>query len=67
MNVSEIIEKFGGRADLAAVFELSEKAVWQWERRNRIPGRWHLPLLHLARERGVPLSDDELLSTASRK
>ena len=63
-GVVSIIERLGGRSALSGEFpELSEKAVFMWERRGGIPGKWHLPLLRFARERGVELSDDELLST----
>ena len=65
--VVSIIERLGGRSALSGEFpELSEKAVFMWERRGGVPGKWHLPLLRLARERGVELSEDELLSTTNR-
>ena len=66
-GIVSIIERLGGRSALSGEFpELSEKAVFMWERRGGIPGKWHLPLMRLAREQGVELSEDELLSTTSR-
>jgi len=69
-----LIDRLGGEAVISAALSLrfpdsplSPKAVELWGRRGVIPGRWHLPLLALARERGVPLSEEELLSTTSRK
>lgn len=67
MQVESIIKRLGGEAAIASAFDLSEKAVWQWSNRNSIPGRWHLSLLRLARERGVELTDDELLSATRRR
>ncbi len=67
IGVASIIERLGGRSGLAGEFpELSEKAVFMWERRGGIPGKWHLALMRLAREQGVELSEDELLDTTSR-
>lgn len=59
MEASDIIARCGGGAVLAERFKLSEKAVEMWGRRHSIPGRWHVPLLLLARERGVELSLDD--------
>lgn len=66
MKASEIIERFGGRDALADALGQRPKTVEQWSRRDRIPGVWHLPLMRLARQQGVSLTDDELLSTTSR-
>lgn len=58
--VSSIISRVGGREFLATRFRLGFKAVEQWEKRGSIPGRWHIPLMLLADERGVSLSKEEL-------
>ena len=63
-NVASIIERLGGRSALSGTFpDLTEKAVFMWERRGGVPGKWHLPLLRLARERNIELSEDELSTT----
>ena len=50
---------------------MSEGATdWQvtkWRTRRAVPGSWHLKLLAAARKRGVPLTEEELLSTTNRK
>ena len=61
LDASEIIARFGGRAELGAALGLSDKALYQWEQRNVIPGSWHLRLLSLAEDRGVTLLASELL------
>lgn len=64
LAASEIIARFGDRAELGEALGLSDKALYQWEQRNVIPGSWHLRLLSLAEERGVALSTTELLPFA---
>jgi hypothetical protein len=64
---SSIIARLGGPVELAGRFGISPKAIEMWERRSRIPGKWHLELLKFAAERGVKLSPDELLSTQSQR
>ena len=58
-DASEIIARFGGAASLAAEFGLSESTVRNWPARG-IPYRLHLPLLALARRKGITLSEDDL-------
>jgi hypothetical protein len=70
MKAQDIIERFGAipdaYAEVGPALGVSPKAVELMVRRDRIPYRHHLPLLRLARERGVALSEEELLSTTSR-
>jgi len=44
----------------------SDWQVYKWKFRRSIPDGWHLRLLVAAREAGVPLAEEELLSTTSR-
>lgn len=67
MNAESVIQLFGGEAELASEFEVSPKAVEQWGRRDRIPGKYHLLLLDLAERQGVALTPTDLLSTTRRK
>ena len=55
---------------IAAVAREIGATDWQvnkWRVRRSIPGSWHLKLLAAARERGVTLTEAELLSTTNRK
>lgn len=62
MTAGSIIERLGGISFVASHFGLSEKAVWQWQHRGRIPGKYHLALLQMAHERGADLSADDLMT-----
>jgi hypothetical protein len=64
-TTSDIIDLFGGTGVVADLLGANQSAVSMWRARGGIPGKWHLPLLRLARERGVELSDEELLSTTN--
>ncbi len=64
-TTTDLIMRFGGFEEMGALLGLSESTVRNWPERG-IPSRLHLRLLRLASERGVQLSGDELLSTASR-
>ncbi len=58
---------FWDRIDpLAEELGVSDEARRKWREREAVPGTWHLPLMRLAREQGVQLSEDDLLSTTSR-
>lgn len=61
----EIVDRLGGPEALAARFCISVKAIEMWARRGGIPGRWHIPMLLLAGELGVPLSLDDLSRTTT--
>ena len=51
---------------LAAELGVSVEARRKWRERGIVPSRLHLKMLRLAPERGVQLSEDELLSTTSQ-
>ena len=60
---TDIIRKFGGPSAMASLLGCSASAVRNWSDPDRgIPARYHLRLLRLARERGIALSEDELLN-----
>lgn len=60
-----IISRFGGKRAIAALLNVSPDAVKQWKQRGDIPGKWHLTLLKLARERGIDLSSADLIRMAA--
>lgn len=66
VSAAEIIERFGGVKALAELLQMSPSGINNWPERG-IPRLRGLELLRLARERGVRLTEDELLSTTSRK
>ena len=61
-DVPALIARFGGVKAVASRFGLTRKSVEQWESREGIPGKWHIPLLLWAAEIEVPLSVDDLSS-----
>ncbi|MGI9408424.1 MAG: carph-isopro domain-containing protein [Hyphomicrobiaceae bacterium] len=62
-EVSEIVSRFGGPKKLAGELGIPASTVANWPSLGGVPGKWHLKVLRLARERGVALTDDELLNT----
>lgn len=64
---TEIVERLGGAELLAERFNVSRKAIEMWGRPDRgIPGKWHIQLLLLAKERRVRLSLEELSTQSQR-
>ena len=61
-TTTDLIMRFGGFEEMGALLDLSESTIRNWPERG-IPSRLHIPLLRMAREQGVELSEDELLST----
>lgn len=67
----DIIDAFGGATRLAELLtgrfpglRPSRASVYMWKTRG-IPGRWHAPLLELAREQGVALTPAHLVAGAA--
>lgn len=60
-QTSEIIQRLGGPELLASRLNVSLKAIEMWERRGYIPGRRHVELLQLAKERRIRLRFEELM------
>ena len=65
-QITTIIERFGGRAAIAAAVGVSVKAVEMAERRGRFSARWHLPLLRHAEERGIALTPSDLMAAPAK-
>lgn len=61
-EVSEIVSRFGGPKKLAGELGIPASTVANWPSLGGVPGKWHLKVLRLARERGIALTDDELLN-----
>ena len=66
-EVSEIVSRFGGPKKLAGELGIPASTVGSWSWLGRVPGKWHLLLKRLAAERGIELSDEELLTTRRGK
>ena len=64
-TTTDLIMRFGGFEEMGALLGLSESTIRNWPERG-IPSRLHISLLRLAREQGIQLSDEDLLSTTSR-
>ncbi len=44
----------------AAALGVKPEAQRKWKERGFVPGRWHLALLRVAREKRLPLFEDDL-------
>ena len=62
-EVSEIVSRFGGPKKLAGALGIPASTVGSWSWLGRVPGKWHLLMKRLAEDRGIELSDEELLTT----
>lgn len=60
-------DKIGTIKECGAIAGVSPEAMKKWFQRGGVPGKWHLPLLRVARENEIALSEDDLLSTTRRK
>jgi myo-inositol-1-phosphate synthase len=55
-NAAErIIKRFGGQSALAALLGKRQSTVEHWARTGRVPAQWQVPLMSLARQRGIIL------------
>src|SRR5687767_2861628 len=55
-NAAErIIKRFGGQSALAALLGKRQSTIEHWARTGRVPAQWQMPLMSLARLRGVIL------------
>src|SRR3712207_2279882 len=55
-NAAErIIRRFGGQSALAALLGKRQSTIEHWARTGRVPAQWQMPLMSLARLRGVML------------
>lgn len=60
-TASWVISKFGGQSALARLIGKRASTVQHWATAGRIPAKWHIELLRLARERGIDLQPGELV------
>lgn len=63
-EASEIVGRFGGPKKLAGRLGIPASTVANWPWLGAIPGKWHLELLRLAEELGVPLTASELMKAS---
>jgi DNA-binding transcriptional regulator YdaS (Cro superfamily) len=56
MDVSVIVEQFGGTSALAALCEVEPSAVSQWKAKNHIP-KAHIKFLRIQRPELFPVVD----------
>jgi hypothetical protein len=59
MTDHQIINLLGGATHLATILKLSTSGVHNWKSRG-IPWRWRVPVVALAKKRGVVLPGDFL-------
>lgn len=64
-----VAEKFGGVATLAQCLGTTRDCVYRWgypkEKRGsggNIPSRWHKPILHAAKIRGIEINPEDLVN-----
>jgi myo-inositol-1-phosphate synthase len=50
-----IIKRFGGQSALAALLGKRQSTIEHWAKTGRVPAQWQVPLMSLARQRGVIL------------
>lgn len=50
-----IIRRFGGQSALAALLGKRQSTIEYWAKTGRVPAQWQVPLMSLARQRGVIL------------
>jgi hypothetical protein len=62
-----VIAKFGGQCALARLLGRRQSTVQHWANRGYIPEHWHEKLLNLARQRTVPLKQEELAECSVRE
>lgn len=60
MHASQIIDRFGGEAVLGSALGVGKSSVAYWVKTGVVPAKWHARLIELAKQRGVPLTREEL-------
>ncbi len=74
-EIRGIVARFGGPSLLGRRLAeylgrpkpISQSSVSMWGTLEKIPDKWHLPLLRLAEIEGIELSEDELSTTSRGK
>src|SRR5690348_2679985 len=64
MNAAErIIRRFGGQSALAALLGKRQSTIEHWAKTGRVPAQWQVPLMSLARQRGVILEAKDFVES----
>ncbi len=58
-----IIRRFGGQSALAELLDKRQSTIQHWARTGRVPAQWQVPLMNLARERGIILEAKDFVAT----
>jgi DNA-binding phage protein len=58
---SVIVERFGGATAVARIVGVHRTRIYTWLRSGRVPQAHQLKLLEEARQRGLPLTAEELI------
>lgn len=66
-SVSDVIEALGKRTAVADALGCSYQTVRKWDDQSSIPAHWWIALVRLAKERGDPLSLEELAQMAAAR
>jgi hypothetical protein len=66
-SVSKVIEDLGRRTAVADALGCSYQTVRKWDDQGSIPAHWWIDLVRLAKERGDPLSLEELARMAASR
>ena len=59
-HVDKIINLFGGQASFAEALQKNSSTVQYWQKKNRIPMKYHAEIIEVAKGRGIDLSPAEL-------
>jgi myo-inositol-1-phosphate synthase len=58
-----IIRRFGGQSALAALLGKRQSTIEHWAKTGRVPAQWQVPLMSLARQRGVILEAKDFVES----
>ena len=59
---ANIIHRFGGQSSLARLLNKRQSTIQHWKKTGRIPSQWHIRLLELARDKGIPLEPKDFIT-----
>ena len=62
---ARVIKRFGGQTALANLLGKRQSTIEHWASTGRIPSQWHMPLMSLARQKGIVLEAKDFVSTDS--
>ena len=58
MNISHIVDAFGGTCAMAMAFGVGPSAVSNWKRIGRFPARLHYRIAKVAKARGIDVPEE---------